>query len=204
MSTADVSRLFAILSLFTWGATLLTIVLAVIYRRSPASAAGAFFEDLRANAVWLAFAVALFTTLGSLYLSEIAHFVPCPLCWYQRICMYPLFVALLVGGLRRDREVWVYVLPPAVVGAAIAIYHTQLQAFPKQVHFCTPGADSCLNRYIWEFGFVSIPFMSLAAFSFIIAMMLVVRSGDSDALEPEFDDESDPEDALSLSVRGVS
>ena len=204
MSTAEVSKLFAILSLFTWAATVLTIVLAIIHRRSPGSAAGAFFEDLRANAVWLAFAVALFTTLGSLYLSEIAHFVPCPLCWYQRICMYPLFAALLVGGLRRDREVWAYVLPPAVVGAAIAVYHTQLQAFPSQPHVCTLGVDSCLNRYIWEFGFVSIPFMSLAAFSFIIAMMLVVRSGGSDELEPELEDEPDPENALSLSVRGVS
>jgi disulfide bond formation protein DsbB len=204
MNTADVSRLFAILSLFTWAATVLTIALAVLHRRNPDSSAGYLFEDLRRNAVWLAFAVALFTTLGSLYLSQIAHFVPCPLCWYQRICMYPLFATLLVAGLRRDREVWAYVLPPAIVGAAIATYHTQLQAFPKQAHFCTLGVDSCLNRYIWEFGFVSIPFMSLAAFSFIIAMMLVVRSGGSDELEPEPSDESDPEDALSLSARGVS
>ena len=133
--------------------------------------------------MWLAFAVALFTTLGSLYLSQIAHFAPCPLCWYQRICMYPLSVALLVGGLRRDRDVWAYVIPPAVIGAVIAIYHTQLQAFPKQAHFCKIGIDSCTTRWVWEFGFVSIPFMSLAAFSFIIAMMLVVRSGRSDELE---------------------
>ena len=139
------ARLFAVLSLVVWAATLVTIVLAVLHRRNPDSSAGYLFEDIRRNAVWLAFAVALFTTLGSLYLSEIAHFMPCPLCWYQRICMYPLFVALLVGGLRRDRDVWAYVLPPAVIGAVIAIYHTQLQAFPKQAHFCKIGADSCTH-----------------------------------------------------------
>jgi disulfide bond formation protein DsbB len=204
MSTAEVTRLFAVLSLVTWAATLVTIGLAVVHRRNPDSTAGYFFEDVRRNAVWLAFAVALFTMLGSLYLSEIAHYIPCPLCWYQRICLYPLSVALLVGMVRRDRDVWAYVVPPAVIGAVIAIYHTQLQAFPKQAHFCNPGADSCLTRWVWEFGFVSIPFMSLAAFSFIITMMLVVRSGRADDDEAEPTDASDPEDALTLSARGAS
>jgi disulfide bond formation protein DsbB len=204
MTTAEFTRLFAILSLITWAGTLATIVLAVMHRRNPDSTAGYLFDDVRRNAVWFAFPVALVTTLGSLYLSQIAHFVPCPLCWYQRICMYPLFVALLVGGLRRDREVWAYVLPPALVGAVIAIYHTQLQAFPKQAHFCTIGADSCLTRWVWEFGFVSIPFMSLAAFTFIITMMLVVRSDRSDDLEEEDMDASDNDDALTLSARGAS
>ena len=133
MDTADAaSKFFAILSLITWAATLTTIVLAVMYRRNPDSSAGYLFEDIRSNAVWFAFAVATVTMLGSLYLSEVAHFVPCILCWYQRICMYPLSIALLVGALRRDRAVWTYVLPPAIIGTGFAIYHTQLQAFPKQ------------------------------------------------------------------------
>ena len=205
MTTAEFTRLFAILSLITWAGTLTTIALAVMHRRNPESSAGYLFEDIRRNAVWFAFPVALVTTLGSLYLSQIAHFVPCPLCWYQRICMYPLFAALLVGGLRRDRQVWTYILPPALVGAVIALYHTQLQAFPKQAHFCKIGADSCLTRWVWEFGFVSIPFMSLAAFTFIITMMFVVRSDRSDDLgEDEDIDASDSEEALSLTARGAS
>jgi disulfide bond formation protein DsbB len=206
MTTAQFSKLFAILSLLAWGGTLGTITLAVLHRRNPESSAGSLFEDIRRNAVWFAFVVATVTMFGSLYLSQIAHFVPCPLCWYQRICMYPLSVALLVGALRRDREVWAYVVPPAVVGTVIAIYHTQLQAFPKQAHFCKLGADSCLTRWVWEFGFVSIPFMSLAAFVFIITMMLVLRSGGSDDFD-EADEDVDAapsEDALSLSARGAS
>jgi disulfide bond formation protein DsbB len=204
MDTPTVVRLFAILSLITWAATISVIVLALIRRRSPESAAAYFYEDLRPNAVWLAFAVALFTTLGSLYLSEIAHFTPCPLCWYQRICMYPLFVALLVGGLRRDREVYAYVLPPAFIGAGFALYHTQLQAFPQQSHPFCKGFDPCTVRYVWEFGFVSIPFMSLAAFAFIITMMFVLRGGRADELEPESLEEPSPDDELSLSGQGVS
>ena len=204
MSTETLTRLFAILSLITWAGTLTVIALAVIHRRNPDSPAGYFYEDIRANSVWLAFAVALFTTLGSLYLSEIAHFTPCPLCWYQRICMYPLFVALLVGGLRRDREVYAYVLPPAIIGAGFAIYHTQLQAFPQQHGPFCKGFDPCTVRYVWEFGFVSIPFMSLAAFSFIITMMLVLRSGRGEEPEPEPLEAPTPDDELSLSGQGVS
>jgi len=204
MDTPTLVRLFAILSLIVWAATISVIVLAWIRRRNPESAAAYFYEDLRDNAVWLAFGVALFTTLGSLYLSEIAHFTPCPLCWYQRICMYPLFLTLLVGGLRRDREVYWYVLPPAFIGAGFAIYHTQLQAFPQQHGPFCKGFDPCTVRYVWEFGFVSIPFMSLAAFSFIITMMFVLRGGRADELESESLEEPSPDDELSLSSQGVS
>lgn len=204
MDTPTVVRLFAILSLITWAATIIVIVLALIRRRNPESSAAYLYEDIRRNAVWFAFAVALFTTLGSLYLSEVAHYRPCPLCWYQRICMYPLFVTLLVGGLRKDREVYAYVLPPAMIGAGIAIYHTQLQAFPQQHGPFCKGFDPCTVRYVWEFDFVSIPFMALAAFAFIITMMFVVRSGRSDDVEPATLEEPAPEDELSLSGQGVS
>jgi disulfide bond formation protein DsbB len=204
MSTETMSRFFAILALITWGATGLVIILAVIHRTRPNSTLAYFFEDLRANAIWLAFGVALFTTLGSLYLSEIAHFVPCPLCWYQRICMYPLFLLLLIAGLRRDREIYWYALPPAIIGAGFAIYHTQLQAFPDQAGPFCKIAEPCTVRYVWEFGFVSIPFMSLAAFSFIITMMFVLRSDRDADFELEESDAPTPEDELTLSGQGVS
>src|SRR4051812_47794948 len=213
MSDDFAKLFFATLSLLVWGATLLTLLLWWLHRRNPDSEAGLLFEDVSRNGVWLAFAVATFTTLGSLYLSEVMHFVPCPLCWYQRICMYPLSIALLVGALRRDRDVYAYVLPPALIGAAFAIYHTQLQAFPKQAgRFCT-GAELCKVRYIYEFHFVSIPFMSLSAFTFIIVMMLIVRAGrfdDTDADEPHDDDIADTTDstddggARSPSAQGVA
>ena len=206
MTTAEFSKLFAILSLLAWAGTLGTIALAVMYRRNPDSSAGYLFADIRRNAVWFAFVVATVTMLGSLYLSQIAHFVPCPLCWYQRICMYPLSLILTIAAVRRDRAIWRYVVPLAAIGSCFAIYHTQLQAFPKQAHFCKLGSDSCLTRWVWEFGFVSIPFMSLAAFVFIITMMLVLRSGGSDELEEDDEDvdAAPSEDALSLSARGAS
>jgi disulfide bond formation protein DsbB len=134
-------------------------------------------EDLGRAAVPLAWLVALVATLGSLYFSEIADFVPCRLCWYERICMYPLAVVLGIATFRRDRDVRVYVAPIAAIGAVIATYHTWIQAYPPTggTSFCTLDAP-CTERYVWEFGFVSLPLMALAGFLFIVTMMLLART----------------------------
>ena len=77
--------------------------------------------------LWLAWLVALVATAGSLYYSEVANFIPCPLCWYERIAMYPLAVVLLVAALTRDRRGVLYTAALPVVGAAIAIWHVYLE-----------------------------------------------------------------------------
>jgi disulfide bond formation protein DsbB len=175
MSTHAMSVFFALLALACWCAVATVAILAAAHRIRPDGAAGLLFEDLAGIALWLAFLVAAVTTLGSLYYSEVAHFVPCKLCWYQRIAMYPLSVVLLVGALRRDRRVWWYVVPQAIVGAGFALYHTQLQAYPSQgSSFCTLS-EPCTTRYVWELGFVSLPFMALSAFALVVALVLAAR-----------------------------
>jgi disulfide bond formation protein DsbB len=88
--------------------------------------------------------------------------------------MYPLAMVLLVATLRRDRRIAWYVVPVAIVGAGFAAYQTQLQAFPSQhSSFCTT-TEPCTVRYVWEFGFVSLPLMALSAFVFIITMTMLV------------------------------
>lgn len=180
MDTPTFSTFFALLALACWGASAFVLVLWLVARASPGAAAR--LDELRHGALWLAWVVALVTTLGSLYYSQVAHFVPCPLCWYQRICMYPLSVIILVAALRRDRAVWLTAGPLVLIGIGFAAYHTQLQAFPDQhSSFCTT-LEPCTTRYVWEFGFVSLPFMSLAAFVFIGIMLMLARTAsDEDA-----------------------
>jgi disulfide bond formation protein DsbB len=179
VDTPTFSLFFAVLALACLAGALGAMGLALAARRRPAgSALAGAYDDLAASALWLGFVVALVTTLGSLYYSEVAHFVPCKLCWYQRIAMYPLTLTLLVSAVRRDRTVWTYVAPPALIGLGFAAYHTQLQAFPgHHTPFCTV-AEPCTVRYVWELGFVSIPFMAMAAFVFILTMVFVARSAD--------------------------
>ncbi len=173
MDTPGVSTFLAVLACACW-ASIAAIGIAVVWSRgAPRSRLGLLCADIRAAAPWLAWFVALGATVGSLYYSEVAHFIPCQLCWYQRIAMYPLAVTLLVGALRDDRKVWWYVGPQAIAGALVALYHVQLQAFPSQHStFCTT-TEPCTIRYVWKFGFVSIPFMAFTAFAFIMTMMVV-------------------------------
>lgn len=179
MSTADFSTFFALLSLLTWAGTVLAAGVVAFDWFRPSQRSATLVEPLRDAALWLGWLVAAVTTAGSLYYSEVAHFPPCPLCWYQRIAIYPLTVILLVAAVRRDLSSRWYVLPQLVIGAGIAAYHTQLQAFPDHGSPFCPTTEPCTTRYVWEFGFVSLPFMALAAFAFVSTMVAITRTGPS-------------------------
>lgn len=123
---------------------------------------------------YLAWAQALVATTGSLFFSEVLGFVPCVLCWYQRIAMYPLVAVLAVGIVRRDRRMHAYALPLSVVGLVVAAYHNLLYigVIPEAVSACRAGV-SCTTRYFEWFGFITIPLLSLTAFAAITTLMLI-------------------------------
>lgn len=123
---------------------------------------------------YIAFAQASLATLGSLYFSEVSGFPPCILCWYQRICMYPIVILLTVGILRKDRGVAYYVLPFSLIGLGISIYHNLLyyNIIPESAAPCTLGI-SCTTKFIEWFGFVTIPLLSAFAFAIITTCMII-------------------------------
>lgn len=132
---------------------------------------------IQQNILYLAFIQSIVATLSSLYYSEIKHFTPCVLCWYQRILMYPLVIIIAVGLLNKDKDLPFYVLPLSLLGWLIALYHVLLQKgiLPEAVAPCAIGA-SCLTKYTGYFGFITIPVMSLTAFTVInICMILSLR-----------------------------
>lgn len=122
--------------------------------------------------VWLAASAG---TLGSLYFSEVVGLAPCKLCWYQRIFLYPLVPILAVAIGKKDKKIAEYVLVLSMLGAVIAGYQTLLQwGLVAEITRCEIGvAVSCADDYGRTFGFVTIPFMSLVAFVFIVTLMLV-------------------------------
>lgn len=113
-------------------------------------------------AIWL---ISLIATLGSLFFSEVMGLPPCVLCWYQRICMYPLVVIATVGLLARDPRVVSYLAPLIVVGLAVAAYHNLLyyHLIPESITPCAQGI-SCTERQIEWMGFITIPLLSLSGF----------------------------------------
>ena len=173
-----VTTFFALLSLLAGGSA---IVLAGLRIGAALGADGPWRATVAAvgpSAVPLAWLVATTATLGSLYYSDYVGLVPCVLCWFQRIMMYPMVVLLGVAGLRRDPGIRVYVWPLVVLGAAIAIGHYALEWAPAREGALCQAEAPCGVPSFREFGFISLPFMALTGFSLIGTLLLTTRPED--------------------------
>lgn len=180
MSNDGVSLFLAMLAVIGLLFVAATIVVAITARvRGGLGPTGTALRDAVTDAALpLAWGVATTCTLGSLYMSEVRHFTPCDLCWYQRICMYPLVVLLGIAALRKDRGIWRYVLPVALIGATISTYHYLHERFPEAVATSCSLDASCATLWIWEFHFLSIPGMAWVGFVLISTLLLIARSGE--------------------------
>ena len=147
-------------------------LLALVGVRGPLNALRSGVEGYE---LWLAFVVASIATGGSLFFSEIAHFVPCELCWYQRICMYPLSITTLLAALFDDPRAARYLLPLPVVGAGVSVYHLLVEnGVVGQAKACLLSAPGgCATNWINEFGYVTIPTLALTGFALCFAFLLL-------------------------------
>jgi disulfide bond formation protein DsbB len=172
--STDSAQLFFSLLMFVAAAGALALVAARVAAAMGSESARRIGRDVSDASTWLAFLVAATATAGSLYFSEVAHFVPCRLCWFQRIAMYPLSVILLVGAIRRDPAVRWYAGPLAAVGAAVAAYHTLIERRPElDTGACELFGPSCTDVWFEECGFVTLATMSLVGFLTILLLMFV-------------------------------
>jgi disulfide bond formation protein DsbB len=104
------------------------------------------------------------------------EFAPCVLCWYQRICLFPLVIILAQGLFPLDRQVIRYALPLTAAGWLLAAYHNLLYAgiVPASMQPCSKGV-SCTEEYIELFGFLSIPLLALLAFTVLMAILITLK-----------------------------
>jgi Disulfide bond formation protein DsbB len=130
--------------------------------------------------LWAAFVVAAIATGGSLFFSEIAGFVPCELCWYQRICMYPLSILTLFAAYHGDHRFARYLLPFPVIGAGVSVYHLLVENhWVSTPQACQIGAG-CTVKWINEFGYMTIPTLALTGFLLLIGFLALATSGAED------------------------
>lgn len=139
-------------------------------------------EKIAGNALYLAWATALAATLGSLYFSEVMLIEPCPLCWYQRILMYPLVVILAVGIIKKDKNLTLYALPFALLGMVIALYQTLLQEgfIAEAINTCTTSSISCADRQTVFYDFLTIPLLSFLGFAIITVSLIIYKKYQND------------------------
>lgn len=172
------STFFAMLAVLCLVFDLAVVVTAVVAKvRGGLSPNMAYVRDsVGEYALWGGAAVATTAMLGSLYLSEVAKFPPCHLCWLQRYAMYPTAIILLVAAAFRFYRIKWVVLPIVAIGWAISTYHYLLERFPDTVTspVCTDEVP-CETVWIWKFHFLSIPGMAWIGFLTIAILMLLAR-----------------------------
>lgn len=137
-------------------------------------------DEININSSWIylfiAWIVAAFSMLGSLFFSEIMEFIPCSLCWYQRILMYPLVIILFVGMFPYDLKALKYATPFIFLGILFSFYHNLINfgIIPESASPCVQGVP-CSTKYIEWFGFISIPMLSFVAFTLIAILLYKTR-----------------------------
>lgn len=129
---------------------------------------------MRQYCLLLAWLIALSALIITLYSSIILSMPTCNLCWYQRICLYPLVIILGIGAYQNDKRSIVYALPLAMLGALLALYQTVLQWFPslESIGVCGLG-PKCSEIHLHLFGFITYPMLSFIA-SLVLTMLLSI------------------------------
>lgn len=168
MTPPQMQLFFAALTLATLVAAVALIVVRIAALRSPA--ARALLVTLSPACLPLAALIATTSMVGSLYFSEVANYLPCTLCWYQRIAMYSLAVILTIAAFARDKQSRRYAMTLSGLGIVISSYHYLLERFPQLDTGVCNTTIPC--EYVWfeRFGFVTLPFMALTGFIAIFAL----------------------------------
>jgi len=172
LSTDQVSLFLALLALLAeLAAAVLLAAMVVRAARPRVRWPTELLAAVRPVALVGAAAVAIVSTLGSLYYSEVANFPPCRLCWFQRIGMYPLAVILPVAAWRRDWSVRWYALPLAVGGGLVSIYHMLIERYPSLESGSCDPTNPCSIIWVERLGYLTIPTMALSGFALIAVLL---------------------------------
>ncbi len=187
MPDVDVAtNFFLVLTIVADAVVAFAVVCAIAALVSPRARAsvGSWARAVAPQSVVFAWIVATVTTLGSLYYSEHAGFVPCELCWYQRIVMYPLVIVLGVAALRRDRAVWMTALVFVVIGTPLSLYHWLVERVPAFEESSSCSATTpCSAPWFEKFGFVTLAWMAMSAFLLIGVLMVCTLVGARDRVD---------------------
>jgi disulfide bond formation protein DsbB len=125
------------------------------------------------------FLAALGAFLLSLFYSNFVGFPPCELCWIQRIFLYPQLILFSMELYKKDKSIVDFSIVFAILGSLVSIYHIYVENGGTTGLACATGTStsistesSCAVRYIYEFGYITMPIMALTLSLFIIIILL--------------------------------
>jgi len=140
---------------------------------------GKMFRIGRHYGLLALFILSTLSVLGTLWLQYADNLNPCLLCWYQRVFMYPIpvisFIAILKG--KHLSDVADYLLTLSIIGGAIALYQHLLQILPSGSLIPCDASGDCAVRTVFEFGFVTLPWMAFTIFAALALIAYLGRGG---------------------------
>ena len=160
---------FGILVLDVLAVVLFFILITPLKKHGIGKDIADFFGE---RAIFLSFLVAFAATAGSLFYSEVAGFQPCVLCWWQRVFLYPQTILLFTAFIKKDENMRLHSIILSSVGALIALYHTFVQFGGESAFPCpAQGGPSCQIVYFLQYGYITVPTMSLTVFILLLLFM---------------------------------
>ena len=159
------------------------IVLLLFVHKQFRDLAYAFTEK---HVVSLLFAVSLVAVIGSLSYSEIIGFVPCDLCWIQRMFMYPQAILAFIGLVKKEKSIVSYLFVLSIIGGFVALYHSLIhwRLISGSFLACTSSLTApCAKVYVLEYGYITIPFMAFSMFVYLIAITLIYYKSKSNSVD---------------------
>lgn len=166
-------------SLGTVALQIVTVLLVIIFIYERRTGQTSFLLTLsRRYGLLIIFLVSLFGTAMTLVYSEVFGFIPCGLCWLQRVFLYPMVIISAIALVKRDVAGTLYLMCLAIFGAIVGLYQHYLQMGGSALVACPvagAGAD-CARRIVFEFGYITFPLMSVTLFVFIFVVAMIIRS----------------------------
>src|SRR3989338_624702 len=153
------------------------LALFLLFVRADKNKKNSYLEFIDTHYLKLGFLISLLAALFSLVYSEVIGFLPCYLCWYQRIFIFTLPFIFGVAIWHKDRKIVKYVLPLLLVGFVISVYQNFMYYFGDTGSLpCDASGVSCFQLLIPEFGgYIQIPMLALSAFLSLITIVLVAH-----------------------------
>jgi len=115
--------------------------------------------------LFLAWLISLIAMILSLYSTYVLNISPCPLCWFQRVCLYPLVIILGIAAFKDDSFIVPYIVALPVIGFLFALYQYLEQMIPgfAPIQLCRANGVPCSTIHFQWLGFITYPFLSMLA-----------------------------------------
>ncbi len=150
----------------------ITFVLVILVIAAHADTRRHLYNFVHKYILELLFFGILSAVIGSLVYSDIVGFLPCDLCWWQRIFMYPQLLLVGIAWKKKDTTILDYLVPFSVLGALVALYQSFIQwGFSFGLAGgCAAAGGECAKVYFTQYSYITIPVMSLTVFVYILAL----------------------------------